>query len=33
MYVIGQLAKLASVNVETVRYYERCGLIEQPQKP
>ena len=28
MYVIGQLAKLASVNVETVRYYERCG-----QKP
>ncbi|HEY9031999.1 MAG TPA: Hg(II)-responsive transcriptional regulator [Kangiella sp.] len=33
MYVISRLAKLAGVNVETVRYYERCGLIEQPKKP
>ncbi|GAA4353353.1 Hg(II)-responsive transcriptional regulator [Kangiella taiwanensis] len=33
MYVISQLAKLAGVNVETVRYYERCGLIAQPEKP
>src|ERR1700716_779873 len=27
---IGQLAKLASVNVETLRYYEREGLLEKP---
>ncbi|HAW93652.1 MAG: Hg(II)-responsive transcriptional regulator [Rheinheimera sp.] len=33
MYTISQLANSASVNVETVRYYERRGLIEQPDKP
>ena len=33
MYSISQLAKSAGVNVETIRYYERKGLIEQPQKP
>lgn len=33
MYSIGQLAKSTGVNVETVRYYERRGLIEQPDKP
>jgi MerR family mercuric resistance operon transcriptional regulator len=27
---IGKLAAAAGVNVETVRYYERRGLIEQP---
>lgn len=30
---IGVLAELASVNVETIRYYERVGLIRQPRKP
>lgn len=30
---IGQLAKAASINVETIRYYERRGLIPQPEKP
>ena len=30
---IGKLAKKAEVNVETIRYYERTGLIEQPDKP
>ena len=30
---IGSLAKEAGVNVETVRYYERRGLILQPDKP
>ena len=30
---IGQLAKEAEVNVETIRYYERRGLIERPDKP
>ena len=30
---IGQLAKKADINVETVRYYERRGLISRPQKP
>ena len=28
----GQLAKLAGVNVETIRYYERLGLIDEPQR-
>jgi MerR family mercuric resistance operon transcriptional regulator len=30
---IGALAKEAEVNVETVRYYERRSLIDQPRKP
>ena len=33
MYTIGKLAEQASINVETVRYYERRGLIEKPEKP
>ena len=28
----GQLAKLAGVSVETIRYYERLGLIDEPQR-
>ncbi|WP_323844339.1 Hg(II)-responsive transcriptional regulator [Microbulbifer magnicolonia] len=30
---IGRLARAAGVHVETVRYYERRGLIEQPARP
>lgn len=30
---IGDLAKAAGVNVETVRYYQRRGLIHEPRKP
>ena len=30
---IGSLAKAAEVNVETIRYYQRIGLIEEPNKP
>ncbi len=30
---IGRLAARAGINVESVRYYERVGLIEQPPKP
>ena len=30
---IGQLAKEAGVNVETIRYYQRRGLLDEPQKP
>ncbi len=30
---IGQIAKAAEINIETVRFYERKGLIEQPLKP
>jgi MerR family transcriptional regulator, mercuric resistance operon regulatory protein len=30
---IGRLAKQAGVNIETIRYYQRRGLIEEPQKP
>ena len=29
---IGQLATRAGVNVETVRYYQRLGLLDTPQK-
>ena len=31
-YTIGRLAKAAGVGVETVRYYERRGLIPQPPR-
>jgi MerR family transcriptional regulator, mercuric resistance operon regulatory protein len=30
---IGGLAKAAGVNVETIRYYQRRGLIHEPYKP
>lgn len=30
---IGHLAKAANINIETVRYYQRIELIEQPDKP
>jgi len=30
---IGRAARAAGVNVETVRFYERRGLIAQPPKP
>ncbi len=30
---IGKLARAAAVGVETVRFYERRGLIQQPPKP
>ncbi len=32
-FTIGQLANRAEISVETVRYYERCGLINRPAKP
>lgn len=30
---IGRLARLVDVNIETVRYYQRIGLLVEPQKP
>ncbi|ROQ21418.1 MerR family mercuric resistance operon transcriptional regulator [Marinimicrobium koreense] len=30
---IGTLAKAAGVNVETIRYYQRCDLMPEPEKP
>ena len=30
---IGALAERAGVNVETIRYYQRRGLVEEPTKP
>jgi len=30
---IGELAKKADINIETIRFYERKGLLEQPLKP
>lgn len=32
-YTIGQAARAAGVGVETIRFYERKGLVEQPPKP
>lgn len=33
MHTIGQLARLSGVGVETIRFYEREGLIVQPARP
>ena len=30
---IGKLAEAAGVNIETVRYYQRRGLLDEPPKP
>lgn len=30
---IGKLAKRAGVTIETIRYYQRKGLLEEPRKP
>lgn len=30
---IGHLARKVGVNIETVRYYQRVSLIQEPQKP
>lgn len=32
-YSIGELAKTAGVNVETIRFYQRRNLLRQPIKP
>lgn len=33
MRTIGKLAKELGISVETIRFYERRGLISQPEKP
>ena len=30
---IGSLANAAEINVETIRYYQRLGLMTEPEKP
>ena len=32
-YTIGALAKEAGVNVETIRYYQHRGLMNEPKRP
>lgn len=32
-YTIGKLAGITDLSVETIRYYERRGLLERPAKP
>lgn len=32
-YTIGTLARQAGVNVETIRYYQRRGLVGEPARP
>lgn len=33
MLTIGHVAQAVNVNVETVRYYQRRGLLREPEKP
>lgn len=30
---IGRCARVAGVNVETIRYYQRMGLMKEPERP
>ncbi|CAG7857753.1 hypothetical protein MCAMS1_02692 [biofilm metagenome] len=32
-FTIGTLAKQAGVNIETIRFYQRRGLLDEPDKP
>jgi MerR family transcriptional regulator, mercuric resistance operon regulatory protein len=32
-FTIGKLANAAGVNIETIRYYQRRGLLDEPPKP
>ncbi|BDU22248.1 MerR family transcriptional regulator [Dyella sp. GSA-30] len=32
-YTIGSLAKVTEVHIETIRYYQRRGLVAEPAKP
>lgn len=32
-FTIGTLAEAAAVNVETIRFYQRKGLIQEPERP
>ena len=32
LFTIGELAKSASVNVETIRFYQRRGLLAEPER-
>lgn len=32
MYSIGQIAKKSEISIETIRYYEKEGLLEKPQR-
>jgi MerR family mercuric resistance operon transcriptional regulator len=33
MLTIGRLARAAGMNVETIRYYQRRGLLPEPARP
>jgi MerR family mercuric resistance operon transcriptional regulator len=33
LLTIGSLAKLVDIHVETIRFYQKKGLIQQPPKP
>jgi MerR family mercuric resistance operon transcriptional regulator len=32
-FMIGKIAILAGVHIETIRYYQRRGLLSEPEKP
>ena len=31
-FAIGELSRLTGVNIETIRYYERIGLLPKPRR-
>jgi DNA-binding transcriptional MerR regulator len=31
-YTIGQLARIADVNIQTIRFYERKGILPKPER-
>jgi MerR family mercuric resistance operon transcriptional regulator len=31
-YTIGQLAQLANINIQTIRFYERKGILPKPER-
>ena len=33
MWVIGGISRTTGVNVETIRYYERIGILSPPRGP
>ena len=33
LFTIGELAKITGIHVETIRFYQRRGLLVEPQRP
>ena len=33
LFTIGELGKVTGIHVETIRFYQRRGLLAEPQRP